>query len=226
MWFKRKGTSDRTPNHVLSTPHAGTVAKLEAAICRNRTTPNTAKATSDWLFKCSRLDRVASPNPTSLMGPKDESALVGVLRSNRIRKAEDVSNVLRRDWGTDSHDAGSSASASSTTPESCHYRNDPCRPIEKALKDYRVAFQQRASRRGDKQAKEVSWYNYQTTDVDFSGSSSACSQYGALPLGVNATKKVTWVDWPCYEETERVVVKKVTWSGWVQVYEIENGHVR
>ena len=212
---------------MLSTPHIGTMAKLEAVICSNITTPTTAQTTSDWLFKCSRLDRATSPNHTSLMDPKGAGALVGVLRSSRTRNTEDNSKMLRRDWGTDSYDTASSSSASvitasSTAPETCHSKNDPYRPIEKALKNYRVAFQQRASRRENRQANEEPWYDHQTTDVYPSGSSPASSEYGALPLGVNTAKKVTWFDWVCVDEPAHIVTKKVTWSKCVQVYRIEN----
>ena len=225
-WFKRANTGDTTSRPVFSAPRAGSVERLEAAIRK------VAAPAPGWLHKCSNLDKVTSPKPTPQVGQRGASALVGVLRPDRLRTVECEAKTLRRDWGTGDTSSSSNTddTCSSTTSVTDYVPNDPYGPISKALQDYRVAFQQRASHRSSKQTQynKKSDDNYPTTHSASSGSSSDCSQDCAgcaLPLGINNTVKkvVTWVDVPRCDKTGRAVVAKgVTWSRWIQVFQIEN----
>ena len=225
MWsFKRADTSDKTPSPVFSPPRAGNVAKLKYAIGDGAARKTPGAAASDWLYRCSRLDRVTSSEPIPIADQKGAGARVGVLRSHsRARTAESESKTLRRDWCTDREDTDHSSDPASSVDTgssavTAYYANNPYGPIEKALSDYRLAYQQRAKRRAHEKTENGTepLYNYPATDSD---AWAASVEDSALPLGISAPKKVTWVDMHHRDKADHAC-KSVRWSHWVEVYHI------
>ena len=174
---------------------------------------------------------------------------------------ESESKALRRHWSTSSKDflrattcasspsrdsgTGSEGCASSSTGSpaaaGCSYLY---LPIEKALQEYRRAFQQRTLRRAvdddyectHKATRSCRFDDPTTNHEDpttLYGHSSlplgidnfkhvACAQRGDYN-GIDASKRVTWANDEVVGTRKRVGhAKSVTWSQWVQVYEIAN----